>query len=62
MPRGFIAVLPDRDNYFLYGLMPEQRGVLRGLATREGNKRGKIDEAGCVVCGSERRRKIRARR
>ena len=46
-----IAGLPDRDDISYIGLCLNKRGVLRGLATREGNKRG-IDEAGCVVVAS----------
>ncbi|ATW03058.1 hydroxymethylglutaryl-CoA lyase [Sphingorhabdus sp. YGSMI21] len=47
-----IAGLPDRDDVSYIGLCLNKRGVLRGLATREGNKRG-IDEAGCVVVASD---------
>ena len=47
-----IAGLPDRDDVSFIGLCLNKRGVLRGLATREGNKRG-IDEAGCVVVASD---------
>lgn len=47
-----IAGLPDRADVSYIGLCLNQRGVLRGLATREGNKRG-IDEAGCVVVASD---------
>lgn len=47
-----IAALPDRDDVSYIGLCLNKRGVLRGLATREGNKRG-IDEAGCVVVASD---------
>ena len=47
-----IAGLPDRDDVSYVGLCLNKRGVLRGLATREGNKRG-IDEAGCVVVASD---------
>ncbi|ASK89088.1 hydroxymethylglutaryl-CoA lyase [Sphingorhabdus sp. SMR4y] len=46
-----IAGLPDHDDISYIGLCLNKRGVLRGLATREGNKRG-IDEAGCVVVAS----------
>ncbi|NVD28970.1 hydroxymethylglutaryl-CoA lyase [Parasphingorhabdus flavimaris] len=46
-----IAGLPDRDDISYIGLCLNKRGVLRGLATREGNKRG-IDEAGCVIVAS----------
>ena len=46
-----IAGLPDREDVSYIGLCLNKRGVLRGLATREGNKRG-IDEAGCVVVAS----------
>lgn len=47
-----IAGLPDRDDISYIGLCLNKRGVLRGLATREGNKRG-IDEVGCVVVASD---------
>ncbi len=47
-----IAGLPDRDDVSYIGLCLNKRGVLRGLATREGNKRG-IDEVGCVVVASD---------
>ncbi|OAO04309.1 hydroxymethylglutaryl-CoA lyase [Sphingomonadales bacterium EhC05] len=47
-----ISGLPDRDDVSYIGLCLNKRGVLRGLATREGNKRG-IDEAGCVVVASD---------
>lgn len=47
-----IAGLPDRDDVSYIGLCLNKRSVLRGLATREGNKRG-IDEAGCVVVASD---------
>ena len=43
-----IAGLPDRDDVSYVGLCLNKRG----LATREGNKRG-IDEAGCVVVASD---------
>jgi len=46
-----IGGLPDREDVSYIGLCLNKRGVLRGLATREGNKRG-IDEAGCVVVAS----------
>ena len=47
-----IAGLEDREGVSYIGLCLNKRGVLRGLATREGNKRG-IDEAGCVVVASD---------
>ncbi len=47
-----IAGLPDRADVSYIGLCLNKRGVLRGLATREGNKRG-IDEVGCVVVASD---------
>ncbi|QJB69508.1 hydroxymethylglutaryl-CoA lyase [Parasphingorhabdus halotolerans] len=47
-----IAGLPDRDDVSYIGLCLNKRGVLRGLATKEGGKRG-IDEAGCVVVASD---------
>lgn len=46
-----IAGLQDRDDVSYIGLCLNKRGVLRGVATREGNKRG-IDEAGCVIVAS----------
>lgn len=46
-----IAGLQDRRDVSYIGLCLNKRGVLRGVATREGNKRG-IDEAGCVVVAS----------
>ena len=56
-----IEGLPDRKDMSYIGLCLNKRGVLRGLATREGNKRG-IDEAGCVVVASDTfGEKIRAR-
>ena len=47
-----IAGLPDRDDTTYIGLALNKRGVLRGLATREGGKRG-IDQVGCVVVASD---------
>ncbi len=47
-----IAGLTDHADVSYIGLCLNKRGVLRGLATREGNKRG-IDEAGCVVVASD---------
>ncbi len=47
-----IAGLQDRNDVSYIGLCLNKRGVLRGLATREGNKRG-IDEAGCVIVASD---------
>ncbi|WP_339688644.1 hydroxymethylglutaryl-CoA lyase [uncultured Parasphingorhabdus sp.] len=47
-----IAGLPDRDDVSYIGLCLNKRGVLRGLATKEGKKRG-IDEVGCVVVASD---------
>lgn len=46
-----IAGLQDRSDVSYIGLCLNKRGVLRGVATREGNKRG-IDEAGCVIVAS----------
>lgn len=46
-----IEGLPDRDDVSYIGLCLNKRGVLRGLATKEGGKRG-IDEAGCVIVAS----------
>ncbi len=47
-----IAALPDRKDVSYIGLCLNKRGVLRALATREGNKRG-VDEAGCVLVASD---------
>lgn len=47
-----IAALPDRADVSYIGLCLNKRGVLRAIATREGNKRG-VDEAGCVVVASD---------
>lgn len=47
-----IAGLDDRKDVTYIGLVLNKRGLLRGLATREGNKRG-IDEAGCVAIASD---------
>ncbi|GMN04270.1 hydroxymethylglutaryl-CoA lyase [Erythrobacter sp. MTPC3] len=47
-----IAALPDRGDVTYIGLTLNKRGVLRGLATREGGRRG-IDQAGCVVVASD---------
>ncbi|WP_394730062.1 hydroxymethylglutaryl-CoA lyase [Altererythrobacter sp. GH1-8] len=52
-----IAGLPDRDDVTYIGLTLNKRGVMRGLATREGGpKNGKgrgIDQAGCVIVASD---------
>lgn len=45
------AALPDRQDVSYIGLVLNKRGLLRALATREGNRRG-VDEAGCVAAGS----------
>lgn len=47
-----VAALPDRADVSYIGLCLNKRGVLRAIATREGNKRG-VDEAGCVISASE---------
>lgn len=47
-----ISALPDRSDVSYIGLCLNKRGVLRGIATREGNARG-IDEAGCVIVASD---------
>jgi hydroxymethylglutaryl-CoA lyase len=47
-----IAGLPDRPDVSYIGLCLNKKGVLRGLATKEANKRG-IDEAGCVIVASD---------
>ncbi len=46
-----IAALPDLDNVSYTGLVLNKRGYFRGLATKEGGKRG-IDEVGCVAIAS----------
>jgi hydroxymethylglutaryl-CoA lyase len=47
-----IAAMPDRKDVSYIGLCLNKRGVLRALASREGNKRG-VDEAGCVIVASD---------
>ncbi len=47
-----IAGLPDRADATYIGLVLNKRGVLRGLATRDGGKRG-IDQVGCVLVASD---------
>ncbi|MEL6877465.1 MAG: hydroxymethylglutaryl-CoA lyase [Pseudomonadota bacterium] len=47
-----IAGLPDSEGVTYIGLTLNKRGVMRGLATREGGKRG-IDQAGCVLVASD---------
>ncbi|MBT8432149.1 MAG: hydroxymethylglutaryl-CoA lyase [Altererythrobacter sp.] len=47
-----IAGLPDRADATYIGLVLNKRGVMRGLATREGGKRG-IDQIGCVLVASD---------
>ena len=47
-----IAGLPDRRDLSYIGLCLNKRGILRALATREGNKRG-VDEAGCVAVATD---------
>lgn len=47
-----ISALPDRKDVSYIGLCLNKRGVLRGIATREGGARG-IDEAGCVIVASD---------
>lgn len=47
-----IEGLPDRKDVTYIGLTLNKRGVMRGLATREGGKRG-IDQAGCVIVASD---------
>ncbi len=47
-----IAGLPDISDATYIGLVLNKRGLLRGLDTREGNKRG-IDEVGCVAIASD---------
>lgn len=47
-----IAGLPDRNDVTYIGLTLNKRGVMRGLATKEGGRRG-IDQAGCVLVASD---------
>lgn len=47
-----VAALPDRRDVSYIGLVLNKRGLLRALATREGNRRG-VDEAGCVAVASD---------
>lgn len=47
-----IAALPDSDDLTYIGLVLNERGVTRALATREGNKRG-VDQVGCVIVASD---------
>lgn len=47
-----IAGLPNIEGVTYIGLTLNKRGVMRGLATREGGKRG-IDQAGCVLVASD---------
>lgn len=46
-----IADLPDIKDVEYVGLVLNKRGLLRALASREGNKRG-VDEVGCVATAS----------
>lgn len=46
-----IEALPDLQDVSYIGLCLNKRGVLRALASREGNRRG-VDEAGCVIVAS----------
>jgi len=47
-----IAGLPDIKDACYIGLVLNKRGLLRALATREGNKRG-VDEVGAVAIASD---------
>lgn len=47
-----VSGLPDRRDLSYIGLCLNQRGVVRALATRDGNKRG-VDEIGCVMVASD---------
>ena len=47
-----IAGLPDLEDTTYIGLALNKRGVLRGLETRTGGKRG-IDQVGCVIVASD---------
>lgn len=47
-----VAGLPERDDCTYVGLVLNQQGLLRALATREGGRRG-IDQVGFVVVASD---------
>lgn len=47
-----IAGLPDRADVTYVGLVLNKRGVMRALATRDGDARG-IDQVGCVIVASD---------
>jgi hydroxymethylglutaryl-CoA lyase len=47
-----IEAMPDRADVSYIGLCLNKRGVMRALASREGNRRG-VDEAGCVIVASD---------
>ncbi|WP_310593374.1 hydroxymethylglutaryl-CoA lyase [Pedomonas mirosovicensis] len=47
-----VASLPDRKDVSYIGLVLNKRGLLRALATREGDRRG-VDEAGCVAVATD---------
>jgi len=49
---GVIEGLPDLAGVSYIGLCLNKRGVMRALASREGNRRG-VDEAGCVLVASD---------
>lgn len=47
-----IEALPDREDTTYIGLVLNKRGYMRGVATKDGGKRG-IDEVGCVAIASD---------
>lgn len=47
-----VSRLPDRNDVTYIGLALNKRGMMRGLATREGGRRG-IDQVGCVIVASD---------
>ncbi len=47
-----IAGLPDKSDCTYIGLTLNKRGIMRALATRNGEQRG-IDQAGCVIVASD---------
>lgn len=47
-----ITGLPDRADVTYIGLALNKRGVMRAMATREGDRRG-IDQVGCVIVASD---------
>ena len=47
-----IAGLPNRTDCTYIGLVLNKRGVMRALATRDGDRRG-VDQVGCVIVASD---------